>query len=529
MQLYKFSRHSGVRLLSPPKNLAEPVLLGNIVAHNLVTNDRRRDALTTHMSEYFWHRRMLAGFSLKSIPAEVSNPGFKRGFLASDGRILLNGAAGDRARNMIRRALDYSEESIEFFAKHFAERADPDSVPVGDSTARQVWIEAKNYFNFFHFLTESLHKISVSDDILRQAEKILLFSRDNEVKGFVNNWIAATARPGCPAPVALNVGQAKPDGPIITPFSAKHLLYQFDGAHHLQIEDVHPAGWTWQGYDARPHPVTTLALNSFDESLAAFRHQMIALARRTVKKQWGKKIYVARAPNNSRKREMRGEERLISALTERGFKRVYFEELSPLEQVKCMSGARCVVMQHGAGMANMLFVPENAHVFELGTYQTAMGRWGDFITISHVPGCHYHHVFLDMDYEHEDEDPVFVRDGLIAPVISDTDLDNILNLVADALRDKRPGRTAGWIAHADYFVSREAYRQTYRLLDVVRPHAEGAHEYWETRAKVNEACGHIGAARTNLLKSWEIAQSATAKRNFLRLTDDSDERRQLFA
>src|SRR5690554_6378790 len=140
---------------------------------------------------------------------------------------------------------------------------------------------------------------------------------------------------------------------------------------------------------------------------------------------------------------MQREDKLIAELQAKGFEVVYSEDLSPLEQIRSVNGARCIKLQHGAGMANMLLAASNTPVFELGTYQTAMSRWGGFIPIAHVAKCLYHHIFLDMDYEGEDTDPVFADHGLVAPVVSGEDVERVMSLILTHVRDKSDGVVGG--------------------------------------------------------------------------------------
>lgn len=296
---------------------------------------------------------------------------------------------------------------------------------------------------------------------------------------------------------------------VTMPISAKHLLYQFTGIHDQLIQTTRPPGRTWTGYDSTPHPVMILGLNSFDDSLLEFRNAVIALAKSKINRTWSRKIYVRRTENLARARVMTGEDLLVSKLEKRGFETVYFEDLSPLEQVKCANDARCVVMQHGAGMANMVFANNKAHFFELGTYQTGMARWSDFIPLSHVSQCHYHHIFLDMDFAAEDVDPVFKKDGLVAPRISGEDVDRILEAIKVGMVDKSSGAIAGLVAHTAYFRGRQAYRQAYRLLDASASLAGDDGEYWRARAQVDKACGHLRAANDH----FEYAKKLDARRS----------------
>lgn len=524
MLLHSFNRHNGVKLIEPADDLLRPVPLGNVVAHNLVRNDRRRKALDVHVSDYFWHRRMMSGFSMKTVMAEVHRPGFKRAFMSSGGKVLLNGSAGDRARNFVRKNMEYSEESLEYFRRSYGELSKPENIYSNAFHAEDCWIEVKNFYNFFHFLTESFHKVFVDREEMRSVRKIVLKSKSTRIEEFANLWIK-DCEELIGGKVSIEVEQSVSDempSAVLTPMSSKHLLYQISGTHHGMIEGARPPGHSWLGYDSTPHPVKVFGLNSFDDSLLDFRKAVIDLAKKKIPARWGRKIYAARSKGLLRNRVMKGEEGLIAALERRGFEVVYFEEMSPLEQIRCVSGARCVVMQHGAGMTNMLFANSNAHIFELGTYQTAMARWADFMPLCHAAQCHYHHIFLDMDFDNEDSDPVFANDGLVAPVLSGEDVERVTSIILGGIKDKIDGAIGGMATHSAYLIDRGAYRQAYRLYDSCESFMGGYREYWEGRAGLNELCGHRKAACDSYAKAWRISKSAETLAAFLRIAEPDD-------
>lgn len=75
------------------------------------------------------------------------------------------------------------------------------------------------------------------------------------------------------------------------------------------------------------------------------------------------KIYISRS--KAIKRKIVNENEVIEVVRAYGFSVVCFEDHPFEEQVKMMLRARYVVANHGAGLANMLFLPEESSVFEL--------------------------------------------------------------------------------------------------------------------------------------------------------------------
>jgi hypothetical protein len=77
----------------------------------------------------------------------------------------------------------------------------------------------------------------------------------------------------------------------------------------------------------------------------------------------GEKIYISR--RHATKRRIVNEDDVGQVLSKFGFQTIYAEELSFAQQVQISSRARYIVSNHGAGLTNMLFIPENGSVLEL--------------------------------------------------------------------------------------------------------------------------------------------------------------------
>ncbi|MEE4207212.1 MAG: glycosyltransferase family 61 protein [Erythrobacter sp.] len=76
-----------------------------------------------------------------------------------------------------------------------------------------------------------------------------------------------------------------------------------------------------------------------------------------------RKVFISRAA--SRGRKLLNEDVLWPMLEERGFERVLMERLSFREQVDLMRETRVLLAPHGAGLTNMIFMPEGGHVIEM--------------------------------------------------------------------------------------------------------------------------------------------------------------------
>ena len=72
------------------------------------------------------------------------------------------------------------------------------------------------------------------------------------------------------------------------------------------------------------------------------------------------RIYIAR-----KSRGLKNERELLSRLEPLGFKKVYLEKLSFLEQVQLFAQAEYVVGVHGAGFSNIVFCPQDVVIIEI--------------------------------------------------------------------------------------------------------------------------------------------------------------------
>lgn len=77
----------------------------------------------------------------------------------------------------------------------------------------------------------------------------------------------------------------------------------------------------------------------------------------------GETIYISR--RHATKRRIVNEDEVSELLSRFGFQTIHAEELSFAQQVQISSRARCLVSNHGAGLTNMLFLPEGGNVLEL--------------------------------------------------------------------------------------------------------------------------------------------------------------------
>ena len=85
-----------------------------------------------------------------------------------------------------------------------------------------------------------------------------------------------------------------------------------------------------------------------------------------LKTNYGARIYISRSnPKKNTARKVINEEELTNMLAKYGFKTVYMENFSFLEQVSIMHFSKFIIAPHGAGIANVSFAQKNCDLVEL--------------------------------------------------------------------------------------------------------------------------------------------------------------------
>ncbi|BDS07640.1 hypothetical protein NT6N_26800 [Oceaniferula spumae] len=119
-----------------------------------------------------------------------------------------------------------------------------------------------------------------------------------------------------------------------------------------------------------------------------------------------RRVFISRA--SARRRILINENELAEHVTKLGFEIVHAEKLEFTEQVKLFSECSIVLAQHGAGLTNMLFVPENCKVLEIhGPRVTRIHYW----MMTRALGLEYD-CFVGTDVEHsiDENEPDFKVD-----------------------------------------------------------------------------------------------------------------------
>lgn len=374
-----------------------------------------------------------------SAPVILEDASFVKSFTSAQGKWLLNGAAGTRLRNNYKwKHVELDPETDEkqhawFDACQARSPAHP--VPVIDTDIRDMdfAIEARNTFNFYHFITESLPQLCALDGLGHRG-RIFIHYPNATPSGFVMGFIKALF-PELADRVKLQKSPKHYDR-VLSAFSLRHYYYQASDEVVPSLDAMAPAGWIWQGRKAYRASQGVLWQNSVDTNLLRLRTRALKAIEGRDVSHLPRRFWVGRSSDGARTRSMKGEAALVAALKSYGFGQVEFEKLEPLDQIAVMANAEAMISYHGAGFTNMLFANKNTHVIEIGTLQTALYRWADFQPHAHAAGCRYTNFFADHNTPTPQEIPAFSVDSIVPVDLAGERMNLVVGFVA-ALFDMR--------------------------------------------------------------------------------------------
>ena len=337
-------------------------------------------------------------FEVRASPVLLRDAEFARGLVRLSDRILLSGAAGSRARVSYQQK-NKSPAQFEALLKFFRQSRNtgPRKIGVyrGDISQTDIALELRNGFNYYHFTTETLGSLCHYQTD-RSAGTIRIHLPGKQIKPFMQRFVADLF-PEIADRVTFTSAKTR-YAAVRSVFSHHHYLYTMNDP---SVEDVLGAAENdprWPVSARNPAHFGRAAKFTFDSSLRMLRDTALQRINQARVKTLPKRVWLGRDEDSdgARARGLAGHRPLMEALTARGFETIAFESLSPLEQIEAMHAADIVISPHGAGLANMIYAKTGARVVEIGTRQTQLHRWGDFLKCAHVSRCNYDVVFADV-------------------------------------------------------------------------------------------------------------------------------------
>jgi capsular polysaccharide biosynthesis protein len=424
-----------VTLLAKPPYFWRAVPAALIDGVGASANPAWNDKIEGYLAQTRRHRKFKKAIMYSTVPAVIKDVGFRKSMIVAKDRILLSGAVGVRALTKFRRTndkadFDPQQRVIEFFAACLKENkgktltVDPDALGPDIDFA----IIARNTFNFYHFITETLSQLCVLDELDFQGRVFIHFpNREDKTRDFAKSFIDALF-PELKDRVFFERAP-KDYAQVLTAYDLVGVHYLNPELEPSKLNVLAPSDQFWNGQAATVAAQNMLQMNVVNSSLAALRDRGLRRIEGLDFSDLPKKFYVGRDTRQSRTRHMEGEDELFDHLRLFGFEYVVFENMHPLEQIALMANAEVMISYHGAGFTNMLFANPEAYVIEVGTLQTAMKRWGDFWPVANAARCKYISFFADYKGIKPGKEPNPFKDELLPAALSHQGIGQLMAFV----------------------------------------------------------------------------------------------------
>lgn len=342
-----------------------------------------------------WSDSRKAIFEINSVPVLSEGADFKGGSARIGRKYLLNGASGDR---ILSRYLKHNpdlpafRQLNRFFA--VARKKEVFDIPSQDVEigSLPVGIECRNRRNFYHFITESFPVLA---HFVRQRPKSIVFHCRSAVETRFSSQFIQECFPELADLVSFTEERKKYDR-VLQVYNFRHALYSSNDPLIREPLDRVASEPAWEAVTSHSRRRNEVFRSSYDVSLRLARDHILSKLQKKLIRKFPSKIFVSRDNSSGiNYRPMGGEAELFAELRRNGFEQLYFEHLTPLEQIAAIQAAESVVSVHGAFFAHMAFARPQCHFVELANLQLKRHRWGDFLGNAHASGCRYSTVFAD--------------------------------------------------------------------------------------------------------------------------------------
>lgn len=369
------------------------------------------------------HKTFSRAVEFNAIPVALEGAQYKKSFVTAGGKGLLNGASGVRLLNRylwVNQDAGFDAEArLADYFRRCQDRAvaRPLTARASGTAGLPFAVEARNTFNYFHFVTETLCQFCALDQI--GADRPLFLHHPNhpeKTRGFTRDFLRALF-PEFGDRVQFERAPKSYDR-VLTSLNLMNAYYQYGPDTVAPVDSLITSRTMWAGREAIRASQGVLQMNAVDSNLIRLRDRALRAIAGQDFSHLPRRFWVGREQGQARNRAMQGEDELLEMLRLFGFESVSFESLSPLEQVALMANAEVMVSYHGAGFTNMLFANPSAHVIEIGTLQTAMFRWGDFWRLANAAGCTYVSFFADFAKADPLTEPDFAEEGIVPVSLS---------------------------------------------------------------------------------------------------------------
>jgi capsular polysaccharide biosynthesis protein len=178
---------------------------------------------------------------------------------------------------------------------------------------------------YYHWLTEILPRLWIANEVKNIPKDIPIYIPEY----FFTKW---------------NFGDA-----LLKPFGRKY--FKYGPGDLLKVKNLHFISQSGGPLNFQPTP-----LKGANKVLLDYYYQSDFPSSY-------EKIYISR--NKGKKRLLMNEDEIIPILQRHGYKIIYTEEMSISDQINIFSRVKSLISIHGAGLTNMVFMPEGAKILEI--------------------------------------------------------------------------------------------------------------------------------------------------------------------
>ena len=291
---------------------------------------------------------------------------------------------------------EYWEKSL---AVDFASAIEPPTIAAEQVKDLDFVIIARNFRNYYHFITEALIQLELVDQLKHHRGKIVLVSFGKEQSGFCEKLIE-DFYPDLKPRVSFVFGKYQSEKAIL-PLQSYTQYFYGPMSEEIDVTNVLPNRDQWGvGPNISNFTQAVILQNSFESTLLRFHKRVTKLIKDDETPDLPKRVWIGRNEDSVRSRTMANGDLLFSRLKQIGFKEVFLEDLQPIEQAALFRSAEIVVGQHGAGFTNMMFSTSKTLFIEIGNFLSVKNRSWDWDQFTFVFGCRYLKFIGDI---HEDE------------------------------------------------------------------------------------------------------------------------------
>jgi capsular polysaccharide biosynthesis protein len=258
-------------------------------------------------------------------------------FITSSGLVFCNkGLVKECCHYKWEGQLDVSLAEVYHFYQFSKE--DPKRMTVLDNCETYLIVHHPWYENYFHWFTESIFRLWIVRT--KTEQMILLLPQKDVLPAFAMD--------------SLKI------------FKFKDVLHIQQGHSVLARKLCLPS--------QKPNMATfdSIALNGIRDIYIKYIESKLALSNSL-----GEKVYISR--RRASRRKIVNEDEVIKTLIRYDFRVVYTEEYTFFEQVAIFSKVKFLISNHGAGLTNMLFMPQGSFILELQKRKTNPRRHHDLL------------------------------------------------------------------------------------------------------------------------------------------------------